>query len=136
VTQAFLSDSALFELGKLGRSVFTTPVTVYRRKVSTGATDYGDDYVSYDVVGRPWPTAEWDSAIVNVLFDKGLGRVQQVDTAQVVTVAVYNLWAPINTDIITGDQIATADASVYIVSNTNTDISLAMMLQATLLKLE
>ncbi len=96
-------------LGSIAAPVFTTPVTIYRRIVGTGSSDYGDDNVSYDLVGRPWPQDEWASQTVSGLLSQKLTPVQVADSGQIVTVNSYHLSVPLGTDIRTGDQLTALD---------------------------
>jgi hypothetical protein len=136
------SPAVLAGLGNLGAPIFTTPFTIYRRHVAAGGPteDYGDDEVSYDLVGRPWPADEWSSQTVSGLLSQKLTPVQVEDSAQIVTINTYHLSVPLGTDIRTGDQVTAADeigaTTVFIVSDTNADMTLIVWIDAALRKLE
>jgi hypothetical protein len=136
----FFSPSVLSGLGSLGRPIFGTPITIYRRIVGTGSTDYGDDNVTYVQIGRPWPASEWSSTTVNGLLSQKLTPVQEADSGQIVTVNTYHLSVPLGTDIRTGDQVTSADETgaqtVFIVSDTNADMTLIVWIDCSLRKLE
>ena len=140
MNQTFLTPAALDALGTLAASGFQTPVTIYRRAVGTGSTDYGDDYVTYNQVGRPWPQDTWTSTQVNGWLSKTLAAVQEPNSGQIVTVTNYELRVPRGTNIRVGDQLTAQDETdaqtVYIVSDTNADLTFVVYIVATLRKLE